>query len=212
MRGILINNKIHTGLDLDLVMEAKDLGSPNVQKNTVEIPGRNGSLDMSEAITGEPSYNNRTQTYKFIGNGSREVVLSLIDIMMSYHGQYISIVVDDYEDWYYEGRVEVAYVDKYNYVEFELAVDAQPFRYAREPINVSYTTITSQEITLNNRGVTVIPKIVTDAETTIIFGEVTYNLSAGTYEPEDLALRRGDNVYTITTEGTITIEYREAVL
>jgi hypothetical protein len=212
MRGILINNTIHTGLDLGLVMEAKDLGSPSVQKNTVEIPGRNGLLDMSEALTGEPSYNNRTQTYKFIGDGSRELVLSLIDVVTSYHGQYITIVVDDYEDWYYEGRVEVAYVDNYNYVEFELVVDAQPFRYARELTSVSYTGITNQEITLNNRGVTVIPKIVTDAETTIVYGGVTYHLSAGTYEPEDLALRRGDNVYTITTEGTITIEYREAVL
>ena len=212
MRGILINNTIHTGLDLELVMEAKDLGSPSVQKNTVEIPGRNGLLEMSEAITGEPTYSNRPQAYKFIGNGSREVVLNLIDIMMSYHGQYITIVVDDYEDWYYEGRVEVVYNDRGNYVEFELAVDAQPFRYALDPINVSYTAITSQNVTLNNRGVTVIPKIVTDAETTIVFGENTYRLSAGTYEPEDLALRRGDNVYTITTGGTITIEYREAVL
>jgi phage-related protein len=212
MRGILINNTIHTGLDLALVMESKTLGSPSVQKNTVEIPGRNGLLEMSEALTGEPTYSNRTQTYKFMGNGSREVVLNLIDVIMSYHGQYITIVVDDYEDWYYEGRVEVVFSDRGNYVEFELTVDAQPFRYALEPISVSYTAITSQEVILNNSGVTVIPKIVTDAETTIVYGEVTYHLSAGTYEPENLALRRGDNVYSITTEGSITIEYREAVL
>ena len=167
---------------------------------------------MSEALTGEPTYSNRPQAYKFIGNGSREVVLNLIDVIMSYHGQYVTIVVDDYEDWYFEGRVEVVFNDMGNYVEFELAVDAQPFRYALEPTSVTYTAITNQKITLNNRGVTVIPKIVTTAETTIVYGEVTYRLSAGTYEPENLALRRGDNVYTITTEGSINIEYREAVL
>lgn len=212
MRGILINNDVHTGQDLELVLESKDLGSPSVQINTVEIPGRNGLLDISQAITGEPTYNNRNQTYKFVGNGSRELVLNLIDVMMRYHGQYITIVVDDYLDYYFEGRVEVTYTDKYNYVEFELKVDAQPFRYALEPTSVSYTAIDSQEVILNNSGVTVIPKIVTDAETTIIYDNVSYQLSAGTYEPEDLALRRGDNAYTITTEGTITIEYREAVL
>ena len=212
MRGILINNTIHTGRDLDLVMESKDLGSPSVQKNTVEIPGRNGLLEMSESLTGEPTYSNRPQLYKFIGNGSRETVLSMIDTIMSYHGHYITIVVDDYLDWYYEGRVEVAYTDHYNYVEFELNVDAQPFRYALQSTKVSYSSVTNKNVTLVNRGVSVIPKIITNGETTIVFGTITYRLSAGTYEPDDLVLRKGNNVLNITTGGNITIEYREAVL
>ena len=212
MRGILINNTIHTGKDLGLVMESKELGSPAVQTNTVEIPGRNGLLDMTETLTGEPTYYNRELSFKFIGDGSRDSVLNLINTIMSYHGQHITIVVDDYNDWFFEGRVEVEYTDHYNYVEFELSVDAQPFRYAINPISINYSNVSNLELILNNRGVTIIPKVVTDSETEIKYNNVTYNLSAGTYEPEDLALKRGNNIYTITTEGNITIEYREAVL
>jgi phage-related protein len=210
MRGILINNLIHTGNDLDLVMTGKNLQAPKLQSQKVEIPGRNGALDLTEALTGGPVYDNRTLTFTFFGNGSRDTVLYLIDTMLAYHGRYITIVVDDVEDWYYEGRVEVAYSDKYHYVEFELTVDAQPFKQAIEPKIYMLTNVTSKNIVIENEGVRVLPTVTVTANTTIVVGEITYTLSAGTYEPDELLLVTGENIWTVTTTGTITISYREA--
>lgn len=210
MRGILINNLIHTGNDLDLVMTAKDLPAPKLQSQKVEIPGRNGALDMSEFLTGEPTYDNRTLSFSFFGNGSRDTVLYLINTMLEYHGRYITIVVDDMENWYYEGRVEVAYSDKCHYVEFTLTVDAQPFRQALEPRVYTFTNVTSKEIILENEGVRILPTVTVTADTEIVSGETTYSLSAGTYEPDQLLLATGENIWTVTTTGTITISYREA--
>lgn len=212
MRGILINSTTHTGNDLGLVMTAKQLPPPTVQTYTVSVPGRNGLLDLSEFLTGEPTYSNRTLKFEFLGDGSRETVLSLIDFMLSYHGKYITVTLDDFSEWYYTGRATVDYKDTGAYATFTLTIDTQPFSYALTPKTYTYTGITGESITLFNRGVSVTPTVTVDAETVIIKGDVTLNLTAGTYDLEDLKLVNGNNTLTITTEGTITISYREAVI
>lgn len=40
--------------DFGLKLLGVDLGTPSVRKSTVTIPGRNGALDLTEAITGFP--------------------------------------------------------------------------------------------------------------------------------------------------------------
>lgn len=210
MRGILINDLVHTGNDLDLVMTAKNLPAPKLQSQKIEIPGRNGVLDMSEFLTGEPTYDNRTLTFSFFGNGSRDHVLNLISALLSYHGQYLTITIDDYPDWYYEGRAEITYSDKYHYVEFELVVDAQPFRQKIDKKVYTFSGITNYTITLENEGVSVLPTIEVTGETTIVSGGKTYNLSAGKYEPDQLLIPNGLTDWRVTTNGKITISYREA--
>ena len=210
MRGILINNTIHTGNDLGLVLTSKELGLPKVQSFKVEIPGRSGALDMSEALTGEPSYDNRTLKFSFFGDGPREEILDLIDIMTSYTGKWISVVVEDLTDWYYEGRAEVSINDKYRYVEIELTIDAQPFRQLITPKLLSYTNVSNKEISINNEGVSIIPTVTVSTDTTIVNGAKTYTLSTGTYDSENLILKNGINKWTVTTTGIITINYREA--
>lgn len=212
MRGILINNLIHTGNDLNLVMTSKSLPAPQVQSQKVEIPGRNGSLDMSEYLTGEPTYDNRTLSFSFFGTGSRDTVLFLIDTMLEYHGRYVTIIVDDINNWFYEGRVEVDYVDKYHYVEFKLTVDAQPFRYAVNIKKYEYSNVNSKDIFLRNEGTKIIPTIVITAETKITYKGMTYTLSAGEYDSETLLIEPGGSTWTVTTTGRITVTYREARL
>lgn len=212
MRGILINNTVHTANDLRLVMTAKDLPAPEVQKYTVAVPGRNGLLDLSEFLTGEPTYNNRTLKFEFLGDGSRETVLALIDAMLTYHGQYITVTVDDFKGWYYTGRADVTYSDKGYYVTFVVTVDAQPFSYSLTPKSYTFKECTDRVVTLFNVGVSVIPTVTVETEATIVYGGTTFRLSAGVYEPEELKLKHGDNAFTITSTGAVTIKYREAVI
>lgn len=212
MRGILINDTVHTGKDLNLVMTAKDLPAPKTQTYTVAVPGRNGLLDLSEFLTGEPTYENRTLTFKFIGDGSRETVLNLIDVMCAYHGQYLTITTDDYLEWYFTGRAEVAHVDHGYYVEFTLTVDAQPFRYSLNPKVYEFGVCQKVRITLNNEGVSVIPTITVEGEATIGKDGVTVHISDGVYEDELIKLAKGDNELTIGTTGKVTFTYREAVI
>lgn len=212
MRGILINNAVHTGRDLNLVMTGKSLPPPKAQTYAVEVPGHNGVLDLSEFITGETTYSNRILTFNFVGDGSRETVLNLIERMCEYHGKSIVITTDDYLDWYYSGRAEVDYVDHGYYVEFTLMVDAFPFRLAINPKVYDFGVCEAQTITVLNEGRPVIPTISVTGEATIVKNGVTVTISDGTYEDEFFKLIKGDNEFTLTSTGTVTITYREAVI
>lgn len=212
MRGIVINNSIHTGKDLGLVMTEKNLPSPTAQTYNVSVPGRNGDVDLSEFLTGEVTYNNRPLSFKFIGNGSRESVLKLIDTMLSYHGQKVEIITDDYPDWYYTGRATVDHVDSGYYVTFQLNVDAQPFRYSIEPKVYNFKVEGSCQISLDNNGISVIPTVTVDKNVTIIKDDNTLQLSAGTYETSALRLFKGTTVLTFEGNCNVSITYREAVI
>lgn len=212
MRGIKINNTLHTGEDLGLVMIAKELPAPKVQTYNVAVPGRNGLLDLSEALTGEVAYDNRILKFTFLGDGSREYVLSLIDKFLTYHGQYITVTTDDYPEWYYTGRADVTYTDKGFYTEITITLDAQPFRYKLKPKSYSFDAPSNQSIALLNEGRPVIPIVMTSAETVLVNGDTTYNLGVGTFDLEDVKLLTGKNTLTITSEGTVTITYRERAI
>ena len=193
-------------------MTGKSLPTPKPQTYTVEVPGRNGLLDLSEFISGETTYNNRTLTFNFVGDGSRETVLNLIDAMCEYHGQNLIITTDDYLDWYYSGRAEVDYTDHGYYVEFTLTVDAYPFRRAINPKVYTYGVCEDLIITVLNEGQSVIPTVTVTGEATIVKGYTSVTIEDGVYESEVFKLSKGENEFTITTNGTITITYREAVI
>ena len=62
MRGVLITvgeESFHTGNDLDLVQETKEISNPSVQTYTVQVPGRDGLLNLTKSLTGRVCYNNR---------------------------------------------------------------------------------------------------------------------------------------------------------
>lgn len=212
MRGILINNEIHTGSDLGLVMTEKSIPPPTVQTYYVDVPGRNGSLDLSEALTGEITYSNRQLNFKFLGNGSREEVLALIDTMMAYHGQKLQITTDDYPDWYYTGRASITHTDNWNYVEFEVAVNAQPFSYALYPKVYEFSINGTRKLVVNNVGQNVIPTVTVDGETAIIFNDKRISLNSGTYTSASLKLPTGATTLTFEGNSNVKLTYREAVI
>lgn len=60
-----IFDKFHTWLDWQLILTAKSVTPPEVKTYYVDIDGRSGSLDLSEALTGEISYQDRTVSASF---------------------------------------------------------------------------------------------------------------------------------------------------
>lgn len=212
MRGVLINNKIHTGDDLGLIMTEKTIGAPTPQTNYIDVPGRNGSLDLSTYLTGEVAYSNRSLRFKFVGDGSRESVLTLIDEMMLYHGHHLQIITDDYPDWYYEGRATITYTDHGHYVEFEMSVIAQPFCYSRKPKKYELYVTESKQIAITNVGQSIIPTITVDSDMTISSGGVSVTLSKGVYKPLPLRLPHGATIFVVSGTGNIVIEFKEAVI
>ena len=78
---------------------------PPMKKEYVEIPGSSESLDLSEALTGFPLYQNREGSIEFIvENGHRQWYNAYSGIMDFLHGRKVRAVLNDDLQHYYEGR------------------------------------------------------------------------------------------------------------
>ena len=88
MRGITIikdSNRIHTGDDLDLVQEVKEIDPPTIQSYFVEVPGRNGLLNLTKGLTGDVTYKNRSLKFQYLAIGKIEDLLYIADLFNRYH-------------------------------------------------------------------------------------------------------------------------------
>lgn len=81
---------------------------PKPKYKTLDIPGGDGLLDVSELLTGYPVYENRTGSFEFlVVNGYNEWFIAYSNIMDYLHGQKLRAVLDDDPDYFYEGRYSV---------------------------------------------------------------------------------------------------------
>ena len=216
MRGITIilnNERIHTGKDWDLVQEKKEIGNPEIQSYLVQVPGRNGLLNLTKGLTGNVCYNNRPLSFQYFGTGTNSELLELIDTVNRYHGETIQIIDDDTPDYYYEGECSIDIDRKPNYVTITLEVDANPFK-VKNNQTVLTVNLTSdvQSISTVNKGVPVMPLFTVSNTATISKDNATVTLSAGTYEVNDIEVKRGANIFDVSGNGTLTITYREAII
>ena len=213
MRGITIikdNEKVHTGDDLDLVQTSKDIGMPDIQSYLVEVPGRNGLVNLTKGLTGEVTYQNRTLKFTYVGIGKREDLLEILDQFNNYHGETLEIIDDDTNDYYYTGEATVKSSWSNNILTLELDVNADPFRLAlvADTIKTSLT-LSGKDLVIANYGVTVAPVITVEDHATIKVGSNSYDFGAGTYQG-DIKLKTGANTFVVSGSGALTITYREA--
>lgn len=83
---------------------------PPVRKNMVELPGGNGSIDLTQFIGNTTHYGVSEGTWDFIISDqvtmNREQWVS--EISKYLHGKrFDKIIFEDDPDWYYKGRLEV---------------------------------------------------------------------------------------------------------
>ena len=107
--GEKISGHINTYDDWHIVANNRPIFSPpKVKTEYVDIPGGNGSLDLSESLTGYPVYENRTGTFDFrVLNDYGEWQERYSQIMEYLHGRQLYAVLDDDPNYFYQGRFTV---------------------------------------------------------------------------------------------------------
>ena len=197
---------------MNLVLTEKDIGTPVAQTYKVDVPGRDGELDLSEFLTGSIHYSNRPLNFKFVTDGSREKIKNAINEIMMFHGQQAEIILDDYLDSYFKGRISISHKDYGRYAEFEMSVDAEPFRMAREKRIFSYDTSSSKDCLIFNNGLSVIPTVNTNETVTAIRDGQRISISAGSYIDDFFKLEHGVNQFTFEGNATVTFEFTEVFI
>ena len=95
--------------DWRLVPASRPVFNPPAQKvKTLDVPGGDGVIDLSQALTGYPVYQNRTGSMEFIVmNDFKPWQTAYSDIMDYLHGQKLRAVLEDDPEYFYEGRFTV---------------------------------------------------------------------------------------------------------
>ena len=101
--------EMNTWDDWHLVPTSRPLfAQPSPKTQYIEIPGADGSIDLTESLTPYPVYKNRTGSLEFIvmnGYESWDVKLSMINNFL--HGKKMRAILEDDAGYYYEGRFNV---------------------------------------------------------------------------------------------------------
>lgn len=185
-----------------------DLGVPEIDEKKQDIPGRNGSLDYTEALTGFPTYKNRPITIKMsiTKRNPREFREVMSEIRNFCHGQKKKIIFPDDDTHYYQGRCSVS-EERIDAVrgDIEISIDAEPYA-----LNNSITEITgSGALELINESMPTVVSIECTNATNIVWGEKTYGLDAGEHTIDKI-LPPGTT--SIEADNEVIIKYQEGRL
>lgn len=226
MIGVLIGDK-HTYNDWGLILTSKVISPPVPQLNMVSVPMRDGSLDLTETLTEDVKYNDRTVSLTFfVRDNSQDLESKISEISNYCHGKRMRIICDDDKAFYYEGRVAVnEWASNRKKGTLVLECTVSPFKYdiLSSAVDWEWDVFDFEEGIINETGelivdgtrtVTVIcrrkrmfPTFIASAPMAVIFEGETYNLKAGSQKVYDIFLCEGENELTFTGNGTISIDY-----
>jgi hypothetical protein len=214
-KGITIND-IHTFYDLNLILSASEIPPAEPKTTYIDIPGADGSLDLTEA-NGEVKYSDRDLKFTFtiIPDATTTFEEQRTEVVNAFNGKMCKVILDRDEDFYYQGRCSV---DEYNadknLHQITLIIKAKPYKYKLNITKREFVlTQTPTTYTLANARKSVVPSITcTNDNTVITFNSGTYNLSAGKHKILDILLVDGNNYVTVSGNGTVTFEYQEGEL
>ena len=225
-KGVKLGDK-HSN-DYNLVLTNKEIPLPDLKTNIINIPGANGSLDLSEVLTRNILYKNRTLVLKFEYLGTWNTFQSMISkIADDLHGKKIKVIFDIDSNYYYEGRAKIDKLDSdIKKKSLTIKVDAYPFKIENKSsiedwlwdefsfedgIIREYTNlVVNKKLILNipGRKMSAVPIIISNKNMKVTYNNITYSIEAGENIITELATSEGDNIYTFTGNGTINIDYR----
>lgn len=215
-RGIKFD-LFHSGKDWNLLLTQCQKGTPEPKTNFVSVEGRDGDLDLTELLTDDVQYNNRTDEYAFdLLDGSRAERQTQIDYIVGYlHGRKRKIILPDWPEYYSIGRLSITEVHNYlGYGQIAMEANCDPWLYKLiDEVREITVEGAEKEITLVNKGIkTVIPTLKVTGSINLTFGSYQTTIEAGTYKLLDLRLKAGSHLLTINGNGTLTITWTEAIL
>lgn len=197
-----------------------NLEAARVRRAKVTVPGMDGNLDFSTALTGEMTFDSRKLSIQLdCCAGTCEQRQSMLaSIVNAINGRMFHIILPDDQTRYLSGVVSAGGYNGDAVCDASITADCDPWRYKNEVTTVTRDDLTAnyKTLSLNNERKSVVPEITVTSETTLLWGTDTYTISAGTHLLPDICLKQGANTLkaklTTATSGSITVTYQEASL
>ena len=200
--------------DYGLIVSPYAIPMPEPQTNYVEIPGRDGALDMSEAF-GTVRYTDRVIPLTLYARAPFDTAVSTF--AADVHGRLLKVIFDRDPTFYYDGRITIEDMEKHvGYCELSLKCRAKPYKLEQFETTITVLPTGTASVTLTNTRMPVVPSITVSAEMTLTFTisdkDYSVTLPAGTHTVSTLVLMEGNTEIGITGTGSATFAYRKGAL
>ncbi len=200
--------------DYGLIVAPYVIPMPEPQLNFVEVPGRDGAQDLSEAF-GAVRYADRIIPLTLYARAPFDTMISAF--AADVHGRRMIVIFDRDPAYYYDARVTIEDVERHwGYCELSLECRAKPYKLEQFETTITVLPTGSATVTLTNTRMPVVPTITISAEMTLAFAingkDYSVILPAGTHTVPSLVLQEGSTQIGITGTGRVTFTYRKGAL
>ena len=197
--------------DLGCIVTNVKIGNAEPKTQKVDIPYGNGTIDLTEYF-GEVRYKNRTIDISCTIRNYAEADAVYSAVSGLFAGRRAQIRTSEDAGYYYEGRCDVSDLSN-NGSLWEFSISADCYPYKRRVTETIVTLSGSGTVTLANERMTVNPSFYCTGEATIEAGGASYALAAGQETVfTGLKLTEGETELVVTTDGELTITYRQGAL
>ena len=223
MIGVTFGDK-HSFDDFGIYLTSKTINPPEPQTNTISVPLRDGSIDLTESLTNDVKYNDRKINMTFSVIHPMEQWSDKVSEIENYlHGKRMKVVFDDDQNFYYMGRLKVnEWSSQKSIGKLVIECPADPYKYdvqgdwLWDPFDFENDCISeSENITVSGSTSVVIvgkrkktyPTITASAAMSVSYNGTTYNIIEGINKLYEMILDEGENTLTFNGSGSVLIEY-----
>ena len=209
---------VHSSTDLHLIQQKVVVQPAEPKLNMIEVPGADGSKDLSEQPSGRVVSQDREIEWTFALYPGENWDEKHSQVSGALNGRRCRITLDTDPEYYYLGRLVVS-KHKVDGLLRQITVEAtcHPYKLKQQTTTLGPASLTTtpRVLTLTNGRKPAVPTITVTADTTIVWNGRSYSVAAGTHKILDFELREGLNTFhaSVTSgTGSITVVYQEGAL
>lgn len=197
------NRLIVDGVDLTvrfqmILLDGYTLSPPEPKTYTVDIPGGDGVIDLTQSLTGDVAYKNRQQTFTFMVVNPDSFERVKTDVSNFLHGKGFDYQITMDPGYTYHGRFTVTEYDHtlYSYPGlvgiFSIKIDADPYK-LKGHMTYKLNATGGKMFRLESGRKPVHPVIECTQPCKVRWKNVIVQVPAGTYRLNDVLFTQGYN-------------------
>lgn len=196
------NRLIVNGVDLTevyglILVDGYTLEPPEPKTYTVDIPGGNGVIDLTDALSGDTVYKNRSQEFELYAIGVKDFEKLKSEVSNLLHGKSFDYKITMDPDYTYHGRFTVSSythsmygVGKVGVI--KIKIEADPYKYKKQQV-IRADAVGGIIVHCSSGRMRVRPSIETGGFLRVIFKGKKYELPQGTWDINDILFEYGTN-------------------
>ena len=197
------NRLIVDGVDLTIrfqmaLLDGYTLSPPEPKTYTVDIPGGDGVIDLTQSLTGDVAYKNRQQTFPFMVVNPDSFERVKTDVSNFLHGKEFDYQITMDPGYTYHGRFTVNEYSHALYAypglvgTFTISVDAEPYK-LKGHMTYRLNATGGKMFRLESGRKPVHPVVECTQPCKVRWGNVLTQVPAGTHRLNDVLFTQGYN-------------------